>query len=91
MAATSPQAARRRARLENLRLHVPLIPFDAAVAEHYADIFAECLRTGKMIPQNDMAVAATARQLGYSVLVSKKDEGHFRSIRGLQVITLAPS
>ena len=91
MAATPAKAARRRARLENLRLHVPLIPFDATVSEHYADIFAECLRTGKMIPQNDMAVAATARQLGYAVLVGKSDESHFRSIRGLQVITLAAS
>lgn len=88
MARTANVAARRRARMEELRLHVPLIPFDAAISEHYADIFAECLRTGRMIPQNDMAVAATARRFGYRVLVSHKDEPHFRCVQGLLVITL---
>ncbi len=62
-------AVRRRAWLEQLRLAVPLVPFDAAVAEYYADIFAECLKGGTPIPQNDIAVAATARRLAYRVLV----------------------
>jgi len=91
MAATPERAARRRARLEQLRLQVPLIPFDAAIAEKYADIFADCLKNGRMIPQNDMAVAATAMQLGYHVLVSRNDESHFRSIEGLPVLTLSAS
>jgi tRNA(fMet)-specific endonuclease VapC len=91
MAGSPDTAARRRARLEQLRLHVPLLPFDAAIAEHYADIFAECIRNGRMIPQNDMAVAATARKLGYSVVVGDRDEAHFRGIRHLQVITLPAS
>lgn len=91
MASTPDRAAHRRARLERLRLHVPMIPFDPSIAEHYADIFAECLRSGKMIPQNDMAVAATARELGYRVLVSERDEVHFRGVKGLDVIALAPS
>ena len=89
MAGTPDRAAHRRARLEQLRLHVPLVPFDAAIAENYADIFAECLRNGRMIPQNDMAVAATARRLGYVVLVSKRDEAHFRRVEGLKVVTLS--
>jgi predicted nucleic acid-binding protein len=91
MAAEPDRIARRRARLEQLRLHVPLVPFDAAIAENYADIFAECLRSGRMIPQNDMAVAATARQLGYAVLVSRRDEAHFRSVNGLDVLALPES
>ena len=91
MAATPDQAARRRARLEQVRLHVPLIPFDAAIAEKYADLFAHCLRSGRMIPQNDMAVAATARELGYGVLVGRSDESHFRGIESLHVLTLSAS
>lgn len=88
MAGTPDRAARRRARLEQLRLHLPLIPFDAAIAEFYADIFVECIRSGRMIPQNDMAVAATARRLDYAVVVSDKDEVHFRGVKDLRVITL---
>ena len=89
LAETAKVASLRRARLEQLRLHVPLIDFDARIAEHYADIFAECIKSGRMIPQNDMAVAATARCHGYSVLVSSNDESHFRHVRDLKVVTLA--
>ena len=38
-----------------------------------------------MIPQNDIAVAATARCLGFGFLVGPKDEAHFRRIGGLEV------
>lgn len=81
-------AAHRRGRLEQLRLHVPFIEFDAAIAEHYADIFAECIKVGTPIPQNDIAVAATARHLGYRVLVSSDGEDHFCRIKDLEVVTL---
>ncbi len=82
-------AARRRAFLEQIRLNIAFIPFDDSIAEHYADIFVECLKTGTPIPQNDIAVAATARHLGYSVLVGSQDENHFRNVKGLDVIVLA--
>lgn len=88
LAATADMAARRRARLEQIRLHVPIIGFDAQIAEHYADIHSECLKKGTPIPQNDMAVAATARCLGYKVLVGPQDESHFRSVSRLAVISL---
>ena len=82
-------AVRRRARLEQLRLHVPLIAFDAAIAEHYADIFAECSEAGTPIPQNDMAVAATARRFGFRVLVGSEGGSHFRRVRDLEVLRLS--
>jgi hypothetical protein len=41
-----------------------------------------------MIPQNDIAVAATARCLGCGVLVGPKDEANFRRIAGLEVRVL---
>jgi tRNA(fMet)-specific endonuclease VapC len=88
LAATADLAARRRARLEQIRRHVPIIDFDARIAEHYADIHAECLKKGTMIPQNDMVVAATARCLGYKILVGPQDEVHFRSVNQIAVISL---
>lgn len=79
-------AARRRARVEEILAVIPIVPFDESVAEHYADVFAECTKAGTPIPQNDMAVAATARHLGYGVLVGPQDESHFRSVKGLNVV-----
>ena len=87
--AKSPQmASRRRAHLERILLALSIVEFDAEIAEHYADIYVECQETGQMIPQNDMAVAATARHLKYSVLVGDKGEAHFRRVKGLRVIVL---
>ena len=84
--ADSPaRALRRMARLEALRRLMGIEPFTAETAEHHADIFAELTQSGTMIPQNDIAVAATARCLGCGVLVGPKDEAHFRRIAGLEV------
>ena len=87
--ADSPaRALRRMARLEALRRVMGIEPFTAETAEHHADIFAELTQSGTMIPQNDIAVAATARCLGCGVLVGPKDEAHFRRIPGLEVRVL---
>ena len=88
LADTPLRAAQRRARLETLRRRVPIEPFSAEVAEHYADIFAELMQRGTMIPQNDIAVAATARAAGFGVLAGSKDEKHFRQVSGLAVTVL---
>lgn len=88
MAADSSHAARRLARLEAIRRITGIEDFTDVVAEHYADIFAELLRNGTLIPQNDIAVAATARRLKFGVLVGPKDEAHFRRVSGLDVQVL---
>ncbi len=85
------RAARRRGHLEVIRRHATLQPFTAEIAEDYADIFAELTRAGRMIPQNDLAVAATARFLRCAVLVGPADEAHFRSVPGLDVRVVRPS
>ncbi len=85
LADSAARAARRMARLEALRRVMGVEPFTAETAEHHADIFAELAQIGMMIPQNDIAVAATARCLGCGVLVGPKDEAHFRRITGLEV------
>jgi len=91
LAKSAEIAAHRRSRLEQIRLHVPFIEFDAAIAEHYADIFTECIKAGTPIPQNDIAVAATARHLAYRVLVSADGEQHFCRVKDLDIVTLPPA
>jgi predicted nucleic acid-binding protein len=85
LADSAGRAARRRARLEAIRRLTGIVPFSAEVAEHYADIFSELHGAGQLIPQNDIAVAATARFLGAEVLLGPSDEKHFRRVAGLGV------
>ena len=88
LADTPVRAAQRRARLESVRAHVPIEPFSAEIAEHYADIFAELMQSRQMIPQNDIAVAATARAARFGVLTGPHDEKHFKRVHGLAVRVL---
>lgn len=81
-------AAKRRAQLEHLRLHVPIVEFSPAIAEHYADICAESAAAAQPIPQNDIEVAATARHFGYTVLVGQHDEPGFRQVGGLSILAI---
>lgn len=89
LARNATLAARRRARLASLLNLATLIPFDEAIAEHYADIYHECARKGCPIPQNDIAVAATARALQASVLVGPEDESHFKMVKNLNIVVLS--
>ena len=84
LADTPTRAAHRRARVEALIARCPVVEFDSAVAERWADLFALLSRGGKLIPANDLAVAATALQLGCGVLIGPKNERHFRRIEGLR-------
>lgn len=85
LADTPERAARRRGHLEVIRRHASLQPFTPEIAEEYAEIFSELRKGGTMIPQNDLAVAATARFLAAAVLVGPLDEQHFRRVPGLAV------
>lgn len=82
------RAAARRAKIDALVLAVPIVPFGAAAAERWADLFARLSRDGRLIPANDLAVAATALELGFGVLVGPRDEAHFRQVPGLRVVAL---
>ena len=88
LAETPARAAGRRRRLENLKSALGIQPFTAEMAEHYAEIHAALSRAGRMIPANDIAVAATAKALGVGVLVGPQDEAHFRTVPGLIVCVL---
>lgn len=48
----------------------------------------ELLRVGEPVPENDLAVAATALHLEFTVLVGLSGEGHFRRVAGLVVVQL---
>ena len=84
--ANSPvRAARRRAQLEAIRQHAEIAPFTAEIAEHYADVYTELSESGALIPQNDIAVAATARSVSWPLLIGSHDEIHSRRVRSLHL------
>jgi len=82
------RAAARRARIDALASRVSLVEFGAEVAAQWARLFAALSRAGTPIPANDLAVAATALSLEFGVLVGPRDEGHFRVVPALRVVTL---
>ena len=88
LAATPARAADRRAKIDALVTLAPIVDFDRAIADRWAALFASLQQSGEMIPANDLAVAATALQLGFGVLVGPSDERHFRRIPGLRLEVL---
>ena len=88
LAAGPARAAKRRARSDALVAVAPIVEFGQSVAEHWADLFAHLSKRGRMIPSNDLAVAATAQALDFGVLVGPRDERHFREVAGLRVVVL---
>lgn len=88
LAGNKKRAAGRRARIDSLIEVTGVVDFDAAIAEQWAELFASLSRRGRMIPSNDLAVAATARHLDYAVLVGPKDERRFHEVPGIRVVAL---
>ena len=91
LAGSSVRAAACREWLTALAATATLVEFGLEVAERWADLFAELSGRGQLIPANNLAVAATALELGFGVLVGPNDEAHFRRVPGLRVETLALS
>lgn len=88
LAGNRRRAATRRRRIDALISVTGVVDFDAAVAERWAELFALLSRRGRMIPSNDLAVAATARHLDFGVLVGPDDERHFRHVPDLEVVRI---
>ena len=88
LGASRKRAEARRARIEALVATTGVVDFDAAIAEQWAELFALLSKRGRMIPSNDLAVAATARHLDFGVLVGPADEKHFRTVPALRVAVL---
>lgn len=85
LADTPERASRRRGRLEDLVAITGVVDFGQGIAERWASLFAELSREGRLIPANDLAVAATALHLSFGVLVGPAEEEHFRRVPGLRV------
>ena len=90
MADTAMRAAARRARIAALTACVPVVDFDAEIAEEWARLFAALSRGGRLIPSNDLAVVATAPAAGLRRAVGPTElEKHFKMVQDLRVETLA--
>lgn len=89
LADTAARASSRRAKIDALAARVPIVDFGRQIAERCAGLFVVLSRTGRLIPANDLAVAATALHLEFGVLVGSRDEEHFRRVPGLLVQPLA--
>jgi len=85
LADSEKRATARRAKIDALVDIAGIVDFDADVAAQWAELFALLRQRKQTIPANDLAVAATARHLGFGVLVGPADEAHFRQIPGLRV------
>lgn len=82
------RSASRRARVDALVQRVPVVEFDRAIADRWAELFADLTRAGTMIPTNDLQVAATALHLDHGVLLGPRGDTHFDKVPGLHTLRL---
>ncbi len=82
------RALARREKLDALKQLIPVLPFTAAVAETWAELFAAMHKGGTPVPSNDLCVIATALTHGYRVLVGSKGEAHFQTVGRVEILTL---
>lgn len=89
--ADSPgRAAVRQATIDVFASRMLIVDFGLETAKHWATLFAQLHQAGSMIPANDLAIAATALERGFGVLVGPGGEAHFRRVPGLRLIVLPP-
>jgi predicted nucleic acid-binding protein len=89
LARGAKRAAERRAKIDALVSETGIVDFGFEIAVQWAELFALLSRKGRLIPSNDLAVAATARHLGFGVLVGSSDAAHFRRVPALRVELVA--
>lgn len=89
LAGNAKRAATRQAKIDALVAAIGVFPFSQEIAAEWATLFASLSKRGAMIPSNDLMVAATARHLGFGVLVGARDERHFRQVPKLTVRSLS--
>lgn len=69
--------------IQTLAQLITLAPLPEAAAEHYGEIRAELQKSGQMIGNNDLWIAAHARAQGWIVVTNNERE--FFRVAGLQV------
>lgn len=82
-AVTPSRADRRRAFIERTKAVIPVIAFDAEIAEAHARLRVKQRQKGKMIGAHHFIIAATALTLSWDVLTFNVAE--FRQVEGLGV------
>ncbi len=70
------------ARVRALALRCPVLPCDLETARHYGAVKHLLSRKGRPIPENDIWIAASARQYGLTLVTR---DGHFDSVDDLKV------
>lgn len=59
-----------------------VLPCDVKTAYHYADIKHQLRRQGRLIPENDMWIAALARQYGFTLATR---DAHYGWVEGIRI------
>ena len=60
--------ARRREFVDWVRDEIAIVPYDASIAVHHAQLLAHCRRAGTMRGAHDLIIAATARATGRTIV-----------------------
>ena len=81
-AAKSGQPAHNRQEVERFAARLETLPFDAAAADHAADIRADLERIGRPIGGYDLLIAGHARSRGLIVVTGNPAE--FERVKGLR-------
>lgn len=84
-ASTTARRKRRSEFVETLLAHVPVLPFDLAVARTHAAIWADLARAGSRIGAHDLQIAATA--MTYDLSVATRNVREVERVDGLSVVT----
>jgi len=73
------------AQLTSFAATVQILPCDAETARLYGDVKHRLMAKGRPIPENDIWIAAIARQHGLAVATR---DAHFQQIGGLSVVRI---
>ncbi len=79
----SGQIERASQEIQNLALHLMVLPFDASATDDYAAIRLYLERSGHKIGPNDLLIAAQARAAGLVMVTGNRRE--FDGVPGLAV------
>jgi tRNA(fMet)-specific endonuclease VapC len=86
-ALASTRVEQNLARLDELTRAVEVLPCDNGTAQGYADMKFALRKLGRPMPENDVWIAAIARQRGLTLL---SRDSHFEGIAGLRLEFLRP-
>lgn len=82
-ALNSARPGQNMSRIRGVLNQFEVLPIDLETAEHYATVRAALRRAGSPIPENDIWIAAVARQ--YSLPLVSRD-GHFGYVKDITVL-----